>query len=313
MSDIVGDDPNVRAPLAHLHGERPPAPAWFDRALAHKPERSVIRAADADIELLAWGERGRPGLLLIHGGMAHADWWSFIAPFFAGDMRVAALSLSGMGGSSWRDRYALDLYQAEALAAAEAAGLFEAGPPVVVGHSFGGGVTTYMARNAGERLRAAVVVDAGVRPPDKRWRGPPPGDNRPNRTSPTFEAALARFRLSPAQPCSELFILDHIGRASLRPVEGGWRWRFDPNIWDRMDRGQREEQEQELAGARCPVAFVWGDRSRIMTADTVDYTRRHAPPGTPMFAIPEAEHHVLLDQPLALVSALRGLFSAWPR
>lgn len=312
MSDITGDDPNVRAPLAHLGGERPPAPAWFERAVAQRPERSTIRAADVDIELLTWGERGRPGLLLIHGGMAHADWWSFIAPFFAGEHRVAALSLSGMGGSSWRDRYALDLHQAEALAAAEVAGLFDAGPPVVVGHSFGGGVTTYMARNAGERLRAAVVVDAGVRPPDKRWRGPPPGDNRPNKVYPTFEQALARFRLSPAQPCTELHILDHIGRASLRPVEGGWRWRFDPNLWDKMDRSQREEQEAELGGARCPIAFVWGERSRIMGPDTVDYTRRHAPAGTPMFAIPEAEHHVLLDQPLALVAALRGLLSAWP-
>ena len=312
MSDIVGDDPNIRAPLAEFGGERPPSPPWFEAALAHKPERSVVRAADVEIELLTWGERGKPGLLLIHGGMAHADWWSFIAPFFAETHRVAALSLSGMGGTSWRERYTLALHTEEALAAAEAAGLFEAGPPVVVGHSFGGGVTTYMARHAGDRLRAAVVVDAGVRPPDKRWRGPPPGDNRPNRVYATFEAALARFRLSPAQPCRELYILDHIGRASLRPVEGGWRWRFDPNLWDKMDRGGREEQEDELAGVRCPIAFVWGEQSRLMTPETVDYTRRFAPAGSPMFAIPHAEHHVLLDQPLALVAALRGLFSAWP-
>ena len=74
----------------------------------------------------------------------------------------------------------------------------------------------------------------------------------------------------------------------------------------------REEQEVELAGARCPIAFIWGDRSRLMSEEVVAYTRLHAPEGTPMFAIPEAEHHVLLDQPLALVSALRGLFSAWP-
>ena len=80
-----------------------------------------------------------------------------------------------------------------------------------------------------------------------------------------------------------------------------------------MDHSGREPQEEELAGVRCPIAFVWGERSRLMPEDTVAYTREHAPPGSPMFAIPEAEHHVLLDQPLALVSALRGLFSAWPQ
>ena len=309
---VPDDDDNVRRPLAHLHGARPPAPAWFEAALAQCPERTVV-AAGVEIELLTWGERGRPGLLFIHGGMAHADWWSFVAPFFAADHRVAALSLSGMGGTGWRERYGMDVYMDEALAAAEAAGLFDAGPPVVIGHSFGGGVTTYLARHAGERLRAAVVVDAGVRPPAKRWRGPPRSDNRPDRVHPDFDAALARFRLAPSQPCSQLHILDHIGRASLREVEGGWRWRFDPHLWDRMEHEGRGSQEEELAGVRCPIAFVWGEQSRIMEPDVVAYTREHAPPGTPMFAIPDAGHHVMLDQPLALVSALRGLFSAWPR
>ena len=48
-----------------------------------------------------------------------------------------------------------------------------------------------------------------------------------------------------------------------------------------------------------------------MTPDVVDYTRAHAPPGSPFLAIPEAGHHVMLDQPLALVSALRALLASW--
>ena len=38
---------------------------------------------DADIELLTWGEIGKPGLIFVHGNSAHSDWWSFIAPFLA--------------------------------------------------------------------------------------------------------------------------------------------------------------------------------------------------------------------------------------
>ena len=36
------------------------------------------------------------------------------------------------------------------------------------------------------------------------------------------------------------------------------------------------------------------------------------PPGSPHVEIPEAEHHAMIDQPLAFVSALRALLAAWP-
>jgi pimeloyl-ACP methyl ester carboxylesterase len=35
-------------------------------------------------------------------------------------------------------------------------------------------------------------------------------------------------------------------------------------------------------------------------------------PGSPHIVIPEAEHHVMIDQPLAFVAALRALLTAWP-
>ena len=59
----------------------------------------------AEVETLAWGERGKPGLIFLHGGAAHGDWWSFIAPFFARERRVVAPTFSGMGRSQWRDAY----------------------------------------------------------------------------------------------------------------------------------------------------------------------------------------------------------------
>ena len=43
----------------------------------------MIEVEGAKVEVLAWGQRGKPGLMFLHGGAAHADWWSFIAPFFA--------------------------------------------------------------------------------------------------------------------------------------------------------------------------------------------------------------------------------------
>ncbi len=313
-------DPALVSPLARFDGERPPAPPWFEAALAVAPERSFTLVDGCPIETLAWGERGRPGLLFLHGNGAHADWWSFIAPFFAATHRCAAISWSGMGRSGWRERYGFDVLMREALQGAEAAGLFEAGPPDVAAHSFGGSIGTVLAAHAGERLRSMVILDAGVRPPEKRWKGPPRRESG-HRVYPDLPAALARFRLMPPQTCENLFLLDHIARPSLHEVAdgapgtqggAGWTWRFDPFFWQKFSGAGRMEQEAELIAAKCPIAFAWGDRSKLMQSEVVDYTRLHAPKGSPMLAIPQADHHVMLDQPLATVATLRGLLAGWP-
>ena len=152
-------DPQHMAPLAAFHGAKPPAPAWFDAALAHEPERTVVEVEGAKVEVLAWGERGRPGLMFLHGGAAHADWWSFIAPFFADERRVVASTFTGMGRSDWRERYDFEQFVREARAAGRAAGAFDAGKPIVVGHSFGGRVTMGFSRDFGDEILGGVMVD----------------------------------------------------------------------------------------------------------------------------------------------------------
>src|SRR3546814_6071614 len=64
------------------------------------PERGTCEVSGTAIETLAWGERGKPGLLFLHGNGGHADWWRFIAPFFASDWRVGAISWSGIDRKS---------------------------------------------------------------------------------------------------------------------------------------------------------------------------------------------------------------------
>jgi pimeloyl-ACP methyl ester carboxylesterase len=106
--------------------------------MAVAPERSRIPVEGADIEMLTWGEVGKPGLLFLHGNGAHADWWSFIAPFFAKDWRWRRSR-----GRAWAARTGAGLFgpsfAAEIFAAVEAAGLEAGGvKPILVGHSFGG-------------------------------------------------------------------------------------------------------------------------------------------------------------------------------
>lgn len=304
--------------LEQYHGQRPPAPAWFEKALHHQPERSFVEVEGCPIELLTWGERGKPGLLFLHGNGAHADWWSFIAPFFADQYRCAAISWSGMGRSGWRERYSFDVFGREAIASAEAAGLFEAREkPIIIAHSFGGSITSFIAAHHGEMLKAAIIVDSGARPPEQQWRGPP-RRTKPSRVSPTLEEALTRFRLMPPQDCKNHYVVDYIAREALHPApmddgsgQNGWTWRFDPFIWSKMDFSGEWESGALLAAAKCRLAFVWGAQSKLMQSDVIEYSRLHAAFGTPFVAVPEAEHHVLLDQPLALIAALRGVMAGW--
>jgi pimeloyl-ACP methyl ester carboxylesterase len=298
------------APLAPFGGDKPTAPAWFDRAIADEPARRFVEVDGARIEALSWGDRGKPGLLLLHGNGAHADWWSFIAPFFAADFRVAALSWSGMGGSDHRDGYTLGGFVAEAFAVAEAEGLFDSAvKPVFVGHSFGGMPLMACAARHGARLRGAVMVDTPVRPPGMPRMGPPPNaTRRPHKVYPTLAEALARFRLAPPQGCENLYIADFIARTSLKQVEGGWQWKFDPFLWSSF---RAEGDERMLSEVQCPFALMWGDRSMLMPALVTDHMRSLLPTA-PVVVVPEAEHHVMIDQPLAFVTGLRALIAGFP-
>ncbi|MEO1425633.1 MAG: alpha/beta hydrolase, partial [Pseudomonadota bacterium] len=78
MSDKK-EDALIR-PLAGLAGQKPDAPAWFTDALAAGREDDAVTVAGAKIQYSAWGPRGAPGLLLVHGGRAHRRWWFPFAP-----------------------------------------------------------------------------------------------------------------------------------------------------------------------------------------------------------------------------------------
>jgi pimeloyl-ACP methyl ester carboxylesterase len=326
-----GLPPEIASPLAPFAGAKPPAPAWFDDILTHEPERSMVPVLGANIELLTWGQVGKPGLILVHGNSAHTDWWSFIAPFLAGDYRVAALSLSGMGGSDWRETYTFETFAAEIHACAEAAGLYEAAvKPIYIGHSFGGSQVFYSAAKHPERMRAAVLVDTGFGGPptaeqEEQWRKEaektgdrfrgPQRRTRPNRVYATLEEALTRFRFMPPQVPGNLYVADYIARRSLKraPMADGsgegWTWKFDPYMWGKLDRGGMAELSPASAP---PMAQIFGDRSAVMRRMGGGPRSDFVPANVPSITIPDSEHHIMVDQPLALVAALRALLSVWP-
>jgi pimeloyl-ACP methyl ester carboxylesterase len=73
------------------------------------------------------------------------------------------------------------------------------------------------------------------------------------------------------------------------------------------------EPFEAIAKAAAPVAFMRGERSVLVDDERWAKMGAYAGPGVPRVSIPEAQHHLMLDQPLAFVAALRALLAAWPR
>jgi pimeloyl-ACP methyl ester carboxylesterase len=80
-------------------------PAWFNEAIAAPFEKRVLTVSGCEISYLLWGDRAKAPLLLVHGGAAHAMWWSILAPQLSRHYYVIAPDLSGHGDSGRREAY----------------------------------------------------------------------------------------------------------------------------------------------------------------------------------------------------------------
>lgn len=279
-------------------------PGWFTTALAAPVEVGEVEIAGVPITYRSWGS-GSEGIVLVHGGAAHSRWWDHIAPLLLTDApRVVALDLSGHGDSGRRDSYGLGVWADEVQAVVEHTGIGH--EPVVVGHSMGGMVALAAALRFGGHLRGVAAIDSPVRarPPEERAAR----DRRafgPLRTYPTREQACAHFRLVPEQLGALPFVQEHIAATSVREVEGGWAWKFDPAIFAGIGL-----EPAQLATVDCRVALFRAEQG-LVPAEMGDMIVDRMGRVVPVVEIPAAGHHVMLDQPLALVTGLRTLLADW--
>ena len=255
---------------------------------------------------LEWpGPAGAPTVLLLHGYLAHAHWWDFIAPWLAEHYRVVAPDFSGMGDSGFRLHYTHEHFHAEIIGIVEALGIAGCIP---VGHSFGGRVLLYACAQRPDLFARAIVVDSRLGSPadpvrgfDEEWR--------PKKRYPTADSILARFVLRPVEPVPEV-ALRHMGRASIREEEGGWVWKFDENV-TRLYQVVRDapgvDDVAALRGLPTTVDFIYGEESRVVTPARAALLGDCLPHVRSVTGIPCSYHHLPVSQPIALLACLRAL------
>jgi len=288
-------------------------PFWFDRALITPSVHGNVTVDGVPIHYVTWGEVGKPGIVLVHGSNAHLEWWRFVAPFLADQFRVVALDSSGNGDSGWRERYTGEVLAKEVWEVCQAA---ELGPrPFVVGHSFGGYVVLETGHYYGEHLGGIVFMDFTTAPPEQyvEWglrverHGVQPG--RQSRVYEDRAAALARFRYLPEQPISHPCVRDYIAEQSLKPVPGGWSWKFDPTLFDCLEMGI--DQRDKFAAMACRSAVVLGEDSADEGAFWAGHMAEITGGKLPMFKIPGTYHHLMFDDPIAVAAATKAIVLGW--
>ena len=287
-----------------------PSPEWFQTAIADVGESRFVDVQDCDVHYLYWPSKreAQGNLLLVHGGGGHAHWWSFLAPMLAQNLNVAALCLSGMGDSGWRSFYDSDI-RVEDMRGVISHAQFH-GPTYVLGHSFGGYMTSRFGQLYGDEVMGIIIADSPIRPPHKRnedrKRRPRMGNKR---YYSDFEEALKRFRLMPSQPCENEFLVEHIGRTSLKLDSKGWCWKWDGGA---MENSRFVEPFHEyLAAATCKKAYLYGEKSKLVDEESLLFIKTLIGDDAPIIGIPEAHHHLMLDQPIAFVTTLRAVLSLW--
>ena len=287
----------------------PHAPDWFRRAIAVPSGDGAVEVDGCRVHYLAWGEPGRRGLVFVHGGGAHAHWWTPVGGHVRRRLPCRRRRPLGSRRQRTPSLYEVEQWADEVAAVAADSGID--GTPVVVGHSMGGFVTIATAALHGDRLAGVVVCDSPVVEADPEISAYHLREafGRP-RTYPSVDDAVARFRTVPVQEHYLDYVVDFVARHSLKPVEDGWQWKFDRRIFEQFGPGVRSIAAPYLSEVHCRLALLRSEQG-LVTPDIGASMYEKLGRVTPVIEIPEAGHHAMLDQPLLLLTALRTLLADW--
>ena len=286
-------------------GLTPSKMSSVSEAFACRSARSRrIELRGLGLRVLEWGGPHPSGVLLLHGGAAHAHWFDAVAAALAEGRHVVALDQRGHGESDWAEppAYATRDFVADLLGILEGLGWERA---VLVGHSMGGHNAIAAAAWHPERVKGLVIVDSRPTIPAERLAQMKERGARPLRRHPTVDAAVATFRLLPSDTVAEPPLLAHLARESVSWRDGAVSLRFDPACY-----AAREPVDAWplLARIAAPTLVVRGERSPILPRPMAD--RLCAEISGARFAeIADAYHHLVLDRPAPFVVALRGFLA----
>jgi pimeloyl-ACP methyl ester carboxylesterase len=123
------------------------------------PLDELVPLRDVTLHVIEWPGQG-PTLIAVHGSSAHGGWFATWGETLSPELRVIAVDLRGSGLSDKPpsgygvDDHVEDLRQLIATLALER--------PILLGHSLGGSIATFVAEAVGDAIGGLVLLDAVV-------------------------------------------------------------------------------------------------------------------------------------------------------
>jgi len=231
-------------------------------------------------------------VVLLHGGSAHARWWDFVVPHFGGGLHAYALDLRGHGDSDWSSAGAYQIadYSADV---AHLIGALALDRPALVGHSLGSFIALRYAIENSRSLSALVVVDgrasfgsSGSRYMKLLGMLAPAEYDR-------IEDAIEKFRPLPKETIATAEVLAHVARYGFKYDGGCWTTKFDRASFAGHETFDLEERLRDL---ECPVLFVRGERSPVVSRARIARLAAACRDGR-FVELPGCHHHLPIDRP----------------
>jgi pimeloyl-ACP methyl ester carboxylesterase len=264
----------------------------------------------------AWGDSALPPLLAVHGWLDNAASFDALAPLIATHFHIVALDLPGHGHSQHRPpgvRYHFVDYLDDVLAAADVLGWEKFS---LLGHSLGGGISSFIAAAFPERVQNLFLIEvAGAvsAPAEKALAQLQKGITqfrqqfrqgtavKALRVFADVEIAVSARRNAGnlSDTAARLLVL-----RGVREVDGGWSWSSDPRVMPASPQRFTEDQVLAvLAGVRAPTLFVLAEPMAMQIPESAMLARAAQIPNLTLLRLP-GNHHLHLEDARPVAEAV---------
>lgn len=268
---------------------------WKATLAKNPPKQLWYEAHGTMVHAHHWQNTDDFTVIFIHGAIANNMWWQHIACQLDRGL-VLSVDLTGHGLSDWDAPYTLTKHAKEIDLLID---LYAKGPVYIVGHSYGGAVAALAA--AHKDVEHAVLVDTPLNialehkvPSIKSYQ---------KYVYSNKVEAISRFKPIPNQPVTDQELLEFIACKSLKKVENGYVWQFDPTF---HKRDISVEDQALIKPMLANMSYWYGEHSPFATEMLLNKAKEL---GLALEMIPNAYHAVMLDNPAEILRLVKSMLA----
>jgi pimeloyl-ACP methyl ester carboxylesterase len=260
-----------------------------------------LQLEHVNLHYLDYGGPGPLTLVCVHGGGANAHWFDFVGPSLAQACRVLAVDLRGHGDSTWAEPpvYTFEAHMQDLRVLLHAERITR---PLLMGHSMGGILLTQYAGTWPQDVGALIVCDSRPVFSDEAAETLQQLGRRAGREYPTLEDYTVHFRIRPDGLRAAPEMHRYIARSAARQLPNGmWIHKLDRRAYAQRGPVNTLPFWQRLS---CPALVLRAEHSVRLTPALLQQVKEVCP-HMEWAEVPEAGHHLMLDQPEPTVALVR--------